>query len=131
MKKWKDIVDMSPEQLEQAAAHIEVPQGLEHRIAEQVGQAARSQEILEPGSVRNARHVWLSVAGTAAAVAVIAGVALQSGRPKLKDTYDDPALAYAEVEKALLRSSEKMQYGTDVLSDSQDKMEKPLKMLER
>ena len=27
MKDWKDIADMSPEQLEQAAAHIEVPQG--------------------------------------------------------------------------------------------------------
>lgn len=131
MKDWKEIADMSPEQLEQAAAHIEVPQGLEHRIAERVGQASRSEELLQTVSAGNSRRIWLSLAGAAAAVAVVAGVALHTGQPKLKDTYEDPALAYAEVEKALLRISEKMQYGTDVLSDSQDKMEKPLKMLER
>ena len=67
--------------------------------------------------------------GTAAAAALAVGLILP-GPNRLRDTYDDPALAYAEVEKALGRIAEKMQYGAEVVSDSREQMEKPLKMLE-
>ena len=125
MKDWKEIEKMSPEQLEQLAAGVEVPGDLERRVGETLQVLSRTEEVL---TGRRSRPLWFSVIGTAAAAALVAGLLLPD-TDRLQDTYDDPALAYAEVEKALGRIAEKMQYGAEVVSDSREQMEKPLKML--
>ena len=125
MKDWKEIEKMSPEQLEQWAAGVEVPGDLERRVGETLQVLSRTEEVL---AGRRSRTLWFSVIGTAAAAALVAGLLLPD-TDRLQDTYDDPALAYAEVEKALGRIAEKMQYGAEVVSDSREQMEKPLKML--
>lgn len=126
MKDWKEIENMSPERLEQLAAGVEVPGDLERRVGETLQVLSRAEEVL---TGRRSRTLWLSVIGTAAAAVLIAGVLLLPETDRLQDTYDDPALAYAEVEKALGRIAEKMQYGAEVVSESREQMEKPLKML--
>ncbi|MBR1406885.1 MAG: hypothetical protein IJ578_08165 [Bacteroidales bacterium] len=126
MKNWKEIENMSPEQLEQQAAGVEIPADLERRVGETLQVLSRTEEVL---TGRSSRTLWLSAVGTAAAAALIAGLLLPD-RNRLQDTYDDPALAYAEVERALGRIAEKMQYGASVVTDSREQMEKPLKMLE-
>ena len=126
MKDWKEIEKMSPEQLEQWAADVEIPGDLERRVGETLQVLSRTEEVL---AGRRSRTLWLSVIGTAAAAALAVGLILP-GPNRLRDTYDDPALAYAEVEKALGRIAEKMQYGAEVVPDSREQMEEPLKMLE-
>ena len=119
MKDWKDIEKMSPEQLLKASEGIPVPAGLEDRTAALVDELGY-------------RPVWqktaLRAVAAAAMIALVAGIAWK-GSVTPKDTFDDPMLAYAEVEKALGRIAEKMQYGTEVVAESRDQMEKPLKML--
>lgn len=131
MKDWKTIADMRPDQLEEAAADIRVPEGLEDRLAALVEDLDHADQVLAAGKTAGrSRKIWISLLGTAAAVTLVAGLFRMQAGPRLKDTYDDPALAYAEVEKALGRIASKMQYGTEVLSESREKMEKPLKMLQ-
>ena len=104
MKSIKDIENMSLEQLEAVSedAGIAVPEGFSKRMKDDV----QMREILEhlvlceSEDRRNART--LRVASVAASVALLAGVGLGTGswQKQPKDTYDDPYLAYAELEKA-------------------------------
>lgn len=96
MKKIDDIEKLSLEDLERISidSSVKVPEGLEEKIKASVEERSRS------------RHRILWLAGAAASLVVIASLGL-SLRPKpLKDTFDDPAVAYAEVERALLSFSE-------------------------
>lgn len=62
---------------------------------------------------------------TAPAVAAAAAAALLLLPDSPKDTFDDPALAYAEVEKAFAYMSQKIEEGTDIAA----KAEEPVEML--
>lgn len=56
------------------------------------------------------RHIAVRLISAAACLAAIVGtgIALHSSYSAPKDTYTDPAMAYAEAEKALMTISEKM-----------------------
>ena len=133
MKDWKEFEKMSSAELERAAADLPVPDGLERRLTALVdgldkgekvlgiGSGGRDEKLSGKGSGRMRPNIRLALGGAAAAVAVVAA-GLSMRTPALKDTYEDPALAYAEVERALELFASKMQYGSDKLSESCDRI---------
>ena len=117
MKDWKDIEKMDPGQLGKAAAGTPVPEGWENRLTDLVSRLDEGERIL--GKVRPRRPMaWIAVSAAAAAVLAAAVLFRPDRMPDLRDTYDDPALAYAEVEKALGLIAATMQYGSEKVSES-------------
>ena len=66
---------------------------------------------------------WAVPTGVAAAIAVLLAVGL-TRNPEPKDTFDDPYLAYAEVEKVFSKISGTVAYGADKISESEATIEK-------
>lgn len=124
MKRIDDIEKMGLEELEAAAmaGNTGVPQGLEERIKERI--LAREMTRLPVG-----RRV-MQLGGIAAAVAL----ALLIFNPErvddqLQDTFEDPRMAYAQVEKAFAEISNKMSMGVEMVSQAKPLAEKPLEIL--
>lgn len=126
MKTIEELQDLTWEELETAASKeaAPVPAGLQTRIAETL--AARTLAA-EPARspVRRYGYIALAAAATLAALVVIPRVSAP------KDTFDDPYLAYAEVEKAFQSISEKMNAGVDLAREVKPVAEKPLNVLEK
>lgn len=116
MKRIEDIENLSLEELEQAAQGVPVPDGLADRLkatlaAEtllQEGQKEPSGALMgetsfgENGKDDRRRHIWRNslVASLALVAAIAVGVfVFRPAAPK--DTFDDPLLAYAQVEETL------------------------------
>lgn len=114
---------MSLDQLETVSMDdsISVPEGFCERLAESV-MAAQTVDLLLGDEERPQRRRTLRAAGAAAAVTLLVGtgvaLTLRSERPK--DTFDDPYLAYAQVQKAFDRISDGLQKGMAMADDSQD-----------
>lgn len=96
MKTIDEIDKLTMEDLERISldASIVTPEGLEDKI---------KSSVRKPTDIRS-RLFWLS--GIAASVVLVVALALSFRPTPLKDTFDDPALAYAEVEKALISFTE-------------------------
>ena len=68
---------------------------------------------------------WALPAGIAAAVAVLVAVGLTlTWNPEPKDTFDDPYLAYAEVEKVFAKISGTVAYGAEKVTESEQTLDK-------
>ena len=126
MKRIDDIEKMGLEDLEAAAmaGNPGVPQGLEERIKERI--LAREMSKMPEG-----RRV-LRLGGIAAAVAL----ALLIFNPwrvddQLQDTFEDPRMAYAQLEKAFAEISNKMSMGVEMVSQAKPLAEKPMEILEK
>ena len=110
MKRIEDIEKLSLEELEQEAAQVPVPEGLAGRIetalaAVAVGQTSGDFQG-EPvsGESRNddrrQRGYWRAAFASFAVAAAVAAVLILH-RPAPKDSFDDPLLAYQQVEETL------------------------------
>lgn len=95
---------------------IAVPEGLSERIRSRMGSGVRKRKAFR-------------MAGVAAAVAIVAGLSLSGPEREPKDTFDDPYLAYAEVEKALAMVSEGMRKGIDMVEESESVIERSTEIL--
>ena len=117
MKTLEEIEKLSLEELEQKAKEnaAPVPEWLERRLR----QALTAQYILEMAEADKRRRAtrWIPYASLAVAAAAAALVILPQRGPK--DTFDDPLLAYAEVEKAFQTISDKMSVGVDIVRDAE------------
>lgn len=106
----KEIEKITVKELEAIASgeEIEVPSGLESSIVELADSLEAVRKI-----ERENRKIPLKRIGAAASVAILiaAGITAVYSREGLKDTFDDPVLAYAEAEKALMMISEAMKAG--------------------
>ena len=126
MKRIDDIEKMGLEELEAAAmaGNTGVPQGLEERIKERI--LAREITRLPVG-----RRV-MQLGGIAAAV-VLALLIFNPWRmdDQLQDTFEDPRMAYAQVEKAFAEISNKMSMGVEMVSQAKPLAEKPLEILNK
>ena len=113
MKTIEEIERLSLDELERISLDetIPVPEGLEERI------------VLPDRSGR--RRLLLRFAGIAASLVLIGGLALTLRPKPLQDTFDDPALAYAQVEKALLMVSGEMEIGVNSVAKSAEILRKP------
>lgn len=107
---------------------IKVPEGLEREVSEMVGAMA----FLEEENPKAAR-AWIRYAGSMAAAAVVLvalGVGLRT-YSEPKDTFEDPALAYAELERTFSYISGKMNAGVDIAMKAEPVLSKPGEMLDR
>ena len=113
MKRIEEIEKLSVEELEQAAQGAPVPEGLAERIKNAL--AAESFISDKPERDNSSRLLnYSSLAMLAVAAALAVGVFLF--RPAMpKDTFDDPLLAYAQVEETLNMISLKMAGGIDMV----------------
>ena len=112
MKSIDEISRLSAEDLERISLDesIPVPEELSGRV-----QAA----------VRKPARRWVLPAGIAAAVATLVAVGLTLTRnPEPMDTFDDPYLAYAEVEKVFAKISGTVAYGAEKVSQSEQTLDK-------
>ncbi len=122
MKRIEDIIDKDWEALAEASRGVEVPEGLEERLSAAI---AAHEATREEPRIKDRRLIrWLpySAAAAAAVAALVIGLNF-SGRPK--DTFDDPYLAYAQVQEALQTISDKM--STEVGYAAQETREMSLK----
>lgn len=67
---------------------------------------------------------WLPYAGIAAAI-LVAVLAVGNKDRELIDTFDDPALAYAQVEDAFRQISDKMSHGMELASGTESTGDSP------
>ena len=121
MKSIKEIENMSLEQLEAVS--------MDEDIAVPEGFATRLENSLEgrKGKVKVVRFV-----AAAASVAVLAGVGFGIARwqNEPKDTFDDPYMAYAELEKAFATMSGGVQKALAMAEESEAALDKVTSVFE-
>ena len=131
MKSLKDIENMSLEQLEAVSMdeNIAVPEGFAERLKGDFGTLER---LTEEEPQKTGRVMTLRMVSIAAAAALLAGVGFGIARwqNEPKDTFDDPYLAYAELEKAFARVSDGMQRGLAMVEESEAAMDKVTSIFE-
>ncbi len=110
MKSLKELENMSLEELEAVS--------LDENIAVPEGFAARLESSLEG---RKGRAKVVRLVAAAASVAVLAGVGfgVAKWQDEPKDTFDDPYLAYAELEKAFATMSGGVQKALAMAEESE------------
>ena len=102
MKTLKDIENITLDDLKDVSMDesIAVPEGLSERLVRDVGREVTRKRIL-------------TLSGAAAIVVLAVGLSLFKKDSEPVDTFDDPYLAYAELERALAMVSEGMQKGIE------------------
>ena len=125
MKTLEEIENLSLEELEQEAtrAAAPVPDGLQERLR----QTLAARELADAARPRPTR--WIPYASLAVAAAAAAVIALPQRGPK--DTFDDPRLAYAEVEKVFRTISDKMNEGVELVREAEASAEIPQNILNK
>ena len=125
MKTLEEIERLSLEELEQEAtrAAAPVPDGLQERL----WQTLAARELADAVRPRPTR--WIPYASLAVAAAAAAIIALPQRGPK--DTFDDPRLAYAEVEKVFRTISDKMNEGVALVREAEASAEIPQNILNK
>lgn len=121
MKSSKDIEKMSLEQLVAASMdeNISVPDGFASRLGDglEVFERLTEDESRKDGRVRMVRVLS---AAAAAALLVGAGLGLSGRQDEPEDTFTDPYLAYAELEKAFAIMSGEIHKGLAMAEKSEE-----------
>ena len=114
MKSIDEITRLSAEDLERISLDesIPVPEELSGRV---------DATLTRQRSRAWAR--WAVPAAAAAAVLVAVGIGL-TRNPEPKDTFDDPYLAYAEVERVFSKISGAVAYGAEKVNESEQTLDK-------
>lgn len=127
MKRIQDIEKMQEEELEMAALgeDITIPAGLKERIKA----AIAAKETVKPKAVPVR---WIPYAALAVAAGLAAVVLIHhDGSGKLQDTFEDPYLAYAQVEATFQIISDKMAIGVDMAAKAEQAAEKPMEIINK
>ena len=112
MKSIDEITRLSAEDLERISLDESIPEPEELSVWYQ-------------SAVRKPARRWVLPAGIAAAVATLVAVGFTLTRnPEPIDTFDDPYLAYAEVEKVFAKISGTVAYGAEKVSQSEQTLDK-------
>ena len=134
MKSSSYIRDLSLEELERISLDESIPvpsslrENLEQGLASLSDESAPEPVLLGRDSrVRRLRILTSIAAGVAILLGLSLGYMLAPSSPR--DTYDDPALAYAEVEKALLLMGETMGRGMSTTRSSAEMFTKGCDMI--
>ena len=110
MKNIDEITRLTADDLERISLDESIP--VPEELSGKVQQVVRSRTLR-----------WAVPTGVAAAIAVLLAVGL-TRNPEPKDTFDDPYLAYAEVEKVFSKISGTVAYGADKISESEATLDK-------
>lgn len=147
MKNIKEIDKLSAEDLMRIAEDdsVKAAPGLEEDLRDLTASLDRTDRILkcdegerksaskeEEGRKKAVKRYRL-IASVAASFVLLAGLGtaflISSHAPK--DTFDDPRMAYAEIEKTMMRISHAIDYGSGKLAKAQAEIEKPIRKAER
>ena len=124
MKTLEEISRLSADELEKISLDesIPVPEELSGRVQAAIGR----KETDDIQSARSSsRKYGASIFAVAAAISLFALGAVYLNRERNpKDTFDDPYLAYAEVEKAFAKISGTLAYGADKISETEETIDK-------
>ena len=110
MKNIDEITRLTADDLERISLDESIP--VPEELSGKVQQVVRSRTLR-----------WAVPTGVAAAIAVLLAVGL-TWNPEPKDTFDDPYLAYAEVERVFSKISGTVAYGADKISESEATLDK-------
>lgn len=110
MKNIDEITRLTADDLERISLDESIP--VPEELSGKVQQAVRGRTLR-----------WAVPTGVAAAIAVLLAVGL-TRNPEPRDTFDDPYLAYAEVEKVFSKISGTVAYGADKISESEATLDK-------
>ena len=132
MKRIDDIEKTGFQELERIAADesVEVPAELEARIRDTLTSAVLaggSTQCKRSGRPAARAFMPAALAGAAAVLAVVLAVDMQEP----KDTFDDPAQAYAQLEETFMYISEKMSQGFGTADEALQAVNKPAEMIEK
>lgn len=130
MKKLEDIERMSFEELEKVSLDggVSSPEGFGERLEGAVAGLAAAGEGMKTKGVR-LRTAAYSLAGAAMAAVLMLLVLGRPGTPA--DSFDDPLLAYAEVQKSFSLISEKMSKTTELVLEASSEMNKPKEIIDK
>lgn len=127
MKSIKDIENMSMEQLEAVSMDegIAVPEGFAERLHDTLDAQKVAADL---GSSSRRIRFMAAAASTAVLIAVGSAATYRYSQPK--DTFDDPYLAYAELEKAFARMSDTITTGLAMAEQSEQIIDKATSIFE-
>ena len=130
MKSLKDIENMSLEELERASLdeRTPVPEGFAERIQISVDAQSIIDEIKEDSHPGRMVRIVGAAASVAALVGIGLGIAQWQNEPK--DTFDDPYMAYAELEKAFAIMSGGVQKALAMAEESEAALDKVTSVFE-
>lgn len=129
MKRIEDIEKMTAEELEAVADDRSIPAGKAG-----ANEVIAKLEIAEEASGRSPRKVYISwISGIAATFIVMLGIGFALGNRGPKDTFDDPALAYAQVQEVFRQIGSGVQQGKAAVDESSqmitDEIEKTINII--
>ena len=128
MRKLDEISRLSADELERISLdeRIPVPEELSGRVQDALQglKAPKEAGSIRPGSA-GSRFIrrTLPAVGIAAALAVVAAIGLTRD-PEPADTFDDPYLAYAQVEAVFAKISGTVAYGAGKIEDTESRIDK-------
>lgn len=124
----KDIENISLEQLEAVSMDesITVPDGFAARMKENADAAVTAGLLTGNESEGQGRRKAVRYVAAAASVAIMAGVGygIAQWQSQPKDTFDDPYLAYAEVEKTFAKISSSINRSLAMAGETEQVIEK-------
>ncbi len=139
MKRLEDIEKLSMLDLERIASDesVKVPDSLNHDIAVTARALAISSKEDDKSQENNVFHkryrkILKMISYPAAAVAIITigmGISFQDSITTPKDTFDDPKLAYQQMEQVFGFISEKMNAGLAIADAAEPVIDKTLNAL--
>lgn len=134
MKSIEDINKISFDDLELIAddSNVVAPSDLGKKVED----ALLASMMIEQEQAQKKRTFWRKPISYALVPGLVAlglalAVLLQPPENKLIDTYDDPQLAYAEVEKTLIFISSSINKGLDIASGAAEEFEEPKRVMDR
>ena len=138
MKRLEDIENLSMLDLDRIASDesIKVPASLKHDIAvtaRALEMSSKEDEVKEAGTpLRRYRKILKMISYPAAAVAIVTigmRLSFQDSIPTPKDTFEDPKMAYIQMEQVFGYISEKMNTGMDIADAAEPVIDKTINAL--
>ena len=116
MKSLKDIENISFEELEAVSLNedIKVPEGFEQRLESSLDLRFLSDSVTE----RPRRTMKFLAAAASVALLIGLGIGTVRWYNEPEDTFDDPYMAYAELEKAFAAISDSVGRGRKMVAES-------------
>ena len=138
MKRLEDIENLSMLDLDRIASDesIKVPASLKHDIAvtaRALEMSSKEDEVNEAHTPhRRYRNILRMISYPAAAVAIVTigmRLSFQDSIPTPKDTFEDPKMAYVQMEQVFGFISEKMNTGIDIADAAEPVIDKTINAL--
>lgn len=131
MKSLKDIESISLEELEAVSLDedIIVLEGFEQRLESDLDSYVKIQYLTDGVTERPRRTMKFLAAAASVALLIGLGIGTVRWYNEPKDTFDDPYMAYAELEKAFAAISDSVGKGRKMVTESDAIIERTVSAL--